>query len=766
MKKLLSIALVLSLMLVSVCSFPASAATKDIAAAENWKVYGGSSTALNDEVGVAVSWGYVKQNTNSAYANGDTDSLKLNAKSQYAALPLTVEKNKDYVVSYKFYSDAATPATYTSGGVTYSYLLNKTGVIAPNHNVSPWNAANNFYNFISYNLSFISPDGLWSAKTNNSRRTTDWVETGKWHTVNLSFNSKNNETVMLSITPGVDSFYVDDVTLKEVSTFENLGNWGIYQASSSDTSYQVTTNYDGESCQTKMSWCNITNDTKEDADGSGKSIKINGNAFNVAANFPTLKANAEYTLSFKYKPSATSTVGSNSYYFTSHIIKRGAAFNQWNSGPAEYVATVPSGTGTTDWKEISTTFTTDDTTDYMLEFRFGFGAGYVCYLDDFVLTEILPPPVHPQADDWKIYATGTTYVNENAGTSSGNWATVTTNNDEKHINNGDDCSLKLHSKNQYATYKFPVEKNAKYTVSYNFISENTGSSGYIISRTGILAEDSSVVWAAEKGYYNFLANNVAYTAKNGVYADKVSYSQRTTNYAAANTWHHIDLEFESGNNEYMYLVVFSAVDDMYVDKITVTLNERNAVKVNTAYNNVAALRTSESSSTGKNGLRVYNNILKSYLDSNTVVEYGSIATRKELLGGDELTVNSANIVKGIAYNSTTQTTPILYAETDDANIFTSYLSNIPTNRYEEEYVVRAYVIDNEGKVYYGDTVSVCVFDVVYAIDCGNSADGTAPTDADIAAFEAFANFDGNYAAYDVWLTANSLPAGSLRNPAN
>ena len=765
MKKILSLALVLGLMLVSVCSFPVSAASSDFAAAENWKGYAGSSTALNDEVGVAVSWGYVKQNTNGAYANGDADSLKVNAKGQYATLPLTVEKNKDYIVSYKFYSDAATLATSTTGGVTYSYLLNKTGVIAPDHNVSPWNAEKNFYNFISYNLSFTSADGLYSAKTNNSRRTTDWAETGKWHTVNLAFNSKNNETVMLAITPGVDSFYVDDVTLKEFSTFENLGNWGIYQASSSDTSYQVATNYNGETCQTKMGWCNITNDTTVDADGSGKSIKINGNAFNVAANFPTLKANAEYTLSFKYKPSATSTVGSNSYYFTSHIIKKGVGFNQLNAGPATYVATVPNGVATTDWKEVFVTFKTDDTTDYMLEFRFGFAAGYVCYLDDFVLTEILPPPVHSQVNDWKIYSTNTTYVNETDGIASASWATVTTNNDKKYINDGDDCSLKLYSKNQFATYKFPVEKNAKYTVSYNFMSENVASGGYIITRTGILAADSSVVWAAENGYYNFLANNVAYTAKNGVFADRVSSSKRTTNYAATNTWHHIDLEFESGNNEYMYLTIFGAVDDIYVDEITVTLVESNVTKVTTAYNNASALRTAEASSTGKNGLRVYNNISKDYLSSNKVTEYGSIAIRKEVLGGAELTLESDKIVKGVAYNSTSQTTPILYDETEDFYVFTSYLVNIPTSRYDEEYAIRTYVIDEKGKVYYGDTVSVCVFDVAYAIDCGNSVSGSAPSNADIAAFEAFAKYD-NYATYDAWLTENGLTAGTLRNSAN
>ena len=562
MKKIMSLVLCLSLLLTSIPCFWVSAATKNFANAENWKVYGNSSDALNDEVGTLVSWGYVKQNTNSAYANGDSDSLKVNAKSQKAALPLTVEKNKDYVLSYKFFTDAALP---TSG-----YFISQTGVIAPNHNTSPWNAEKNFYNFISYNLAFTSADGLFSAKVNDNRRTTAWNTSNTWHTVTLTFNSKDNETVMLAITPTVDSFYVDDVTLKEVSTFEELSNWGIYNTSSSDTNYQVATNYDGESCQTKMSWCNITKDTTVDADGTGSSIKINGNTLNVAANFPTLKANTEYTFSFKYKPSSTSVVASStSAYFESHIIKKGTAFNQWNSGPATYVANLGKGTATTDWKEITATFTTDDTTDYMLEFRFGFSAGYVCYLDDFTLTEIVPPAVHSQVNDWKIYATGTTYVNENNGTTAGSWATVTTNNDENYIKDGDDCSLKISTINQFATYKFPVEKNAKYTVSYNFISETTAANGCIITRTGVLAEDSSVVWAAEKGYYNLLANNTAYTAKDGVFADRVAYSQRTTNYSATNTWHHIDLEFESGNNEYMYLTIFSAVNDVYVDEITV-----------------------------------------------------------------------------------------------------------------------------------------------------------------------------------------------------
>ncbi len=766
MKKLLSLALVLSLTFVSLCSFPVSAASipSGLDDPANWIIY-------SNNVGIGTtatisSWGSVTKNTNTSKTyGGDASSLRFNAYTQYASVKLDVKPNTAYTFTYYMMYDGTNS---TDKILSHSAIVSAGGT-------ADW-GKDGCYDIYTSSGSARCDSGLWATQKDGVSTTTvrgnvtQWQEGGKWHKVNHSFNSGNNEQMYFVFRFAVannNNFYVDELQLKEVSSFENLNNWGIYNTSyPSDTNYQGTPNYDGESCQTKMGWNNITNDTTVDADGSGKSIKINGNAFSVAANFPTLKANTEYTLSFKYKPSATSTVGSNTYYFTSHIIKKGTAFNEWNSGPAQFIAVVPSGTATTDWKEVSVTFTTDDTTEYMLEFRFAFSAGYVCYLDDFVLTEILPPPVHSQVNDWNIYASNTTYVNETDGIAAGSWATVTTNNDEKYINDGDVCSLKLHSISQYATYKFPVEKNAKYTVSYNFMSETASTSGYIISRTGVLAGDSSVVWEAEKGYYNLLANNMAYTAKNGIFADRVAYSKKTTNYAAANTWHQIDLEFESGNNEYMYLVIFSAVDDIYVDEITVSLVERYVNKVTTAYNNAAALRTASASSTGKNGLRVYNSIAKDYLSSNSVIEYGSIATRKELLGSAELTVNSANVVKGIAYNSTTQTTPILFDKTDDANIFTAYLTNIPTNRYDEEYVVRAYVIDSEGNVYYGDTATVCVFDITYAIDCGNSADGSAPSATDIAAFEAFANYDGSYVAYDAWLTANGLAAGSLRNSAN
>ncbi|MBE6761588.1 MAG: hypothetical protein E7551_04810 [Ruminococcaceae bacterium] len=753
MKKVLSIVLILSLMLVNSYAFSISASANDFYAAENWKIYANSSNYVNETNGtLAASWATVTENTNSAYANGDASSLKISAISQKAALKVPVKKNTKYTLSYSFLSETVN---------TNGRILTSTGILAEDSSMT-WGAAKSYYNLLSYNVAYTAKDGIFADRQTYSATTLDYSTANTWHHIELEFESGDNEYMYLVLWLEVANLYVDDVTLKEVSAFENINNWGIYNASSTDTSYQVATNYDGETCQTKMGWCNITNDVTEDADGTGTSIKVNGNVLNVAANLPTLKTNTEYMLSFKYKPSATSTPGvlSNTYYFLSHIIKKGVGFNSSNKGPAEYIATVPSGTATTDWKEVSVTFATDDTTDYMLEFHFGFAAGYICYLDDFKLNE-----VHPQVNDWKIYANNTAYVNETNGILTGSWATVTTNNDKKYINDNDDCSLKISSINQYATYKFAVEKNAKYTVSFNFMSETVNTNGRILTSAGILAEDSSVKWASEKSYYNFMAYNVAYTAKDGVFADRQTYSATTLDYSAINTWHHIDLEFESGDNEYMYLAFCIAVDDLYVDKITVTLDEKHIDKVNTSYNNSAALRTAENSSTGKNGLRIYNSISKQYLNDAEVVEYGSIVTYEFALDGAELSLETPEdkFIKGVAYNSVTLTTPILYDETDDANIFTAYLTNIPTKRYGENILIRAYVIDADGNVYYGDTVSVCVFDVAYAIDCGNSANGFEPTEADISAFESFANYDGNYAAYDAWLTANGLAAGSIRN---
>jgi len=203
----------------------------------------------------------------------------------------------------------------------------------------------------------------------------------------------------------------------------------------------------------------------------------------------------------------------------------------------------------------------------------------------------------------------------------------------------------------------------------------------------------------------------------------------------------------------------STVIKFYIDDLTVT---EHFDGIKTAYNDAAAIRTANASSTGKNGVRIYNKIDKDFITEYGITEYGSVASLASKVDG-ELTVESESSVKGIAYNSKTVTTPILFDETNTANIYTAYLTGIPKSNYDDEYIVRAYAIDGTGTVYYGEPTSFSVFDVALAIDNGNGT--SVQTENDIAAFKVFAGGrDGKYTMYDNWLKTSELKfAGKLRN---
>lgn len=199
--------------------------------------------------------------------------------------------------------------------------------------------------------------------------------------------------------------------------------------------------------------------------------------------------------------------------------------------------------------------------------------------------------------------------------------------------------------------------------------------------------------------------------------------------------------------------------NIYIDDISVS---EVFDSVETAYNSAAALRTASGSSTGKNGMRIYNKIEKEFISDYKIKEYGSVAILASQLDG-ELTLETEKVVKGVSYNAETQHDAILFDETETANIYTAYLSNIPEKRYSEQYVIRAYAIDGTNSVIYGESIYVSVYDVAFAIDNGNGT--SAQTQNDINAFKYFAGGkDGKFTMYDNWLKTSELKfAGKLRN---
>jgi len=276
---------------------------------------------------------------------------------------------------------------------------------------------------------------------------------------------------------------------------------------------------------------------------------------------------------------------------------------------------------------------------------------------------------------------------------------------------------------------------------------NIGRSGISDFATHITEKYSTIGLPWDDGKYYHLDVDISS-------GDWVKMATRFTVPEAATELDTVYLSIDASGND------SANASKLYIDDISVS-EVFDGIK--TAYNDAAALRTAAASSTNKNGMRIYNKIGKDFISEYGITEYGSVVALNSKLEG-ELTLDSENSVKGIAYNSKTVTTPILFDTTDTANIYTAYLTGIPTSNYDDEYIIRAYAIDGTGTVYYGEPTSVSVFDVATAIDNGNGV--SAQTQEDIAAFNVFAGGkDGKFTMYDNYLKSELKFAGKLRNIA-
>ncbi len=181
--------------------------------------------------------------------------------------------------------------------------------------------------------------------------------------------------------------------------------------------------------------------------------------------------------------------------------------------------------------------------------------------------------------------------------------------------------------------------------------------------------------------------------------------------------------------------------------------------VKTAYNDAAALRSGEASTTGKNGLRIYNEIKNEWITAADIVEYGSVAVFASDING-EITIENGR--KGIAFSDGTFSAEkyIAWEVKDGSVVFTSYLTNIPADRYDDDILIRSYALAADGTVYYGEVVAVSLFDVANAVDNGNTADGSESSEADANAFYTFIN-EANAPEYKNWCEANKKSIGDL-----
>jgi len=237
-------------------------------------------------------------------------------------------------------------------------------------------------------------------------------------------------------------------------------------------------------------------------------------------------------------------------------------------------------------------------------------------------------------------------------------------------------------------------------------------------------------------------------------------SNIVSSYEATNQWVKVEYEFTAPADQLYLRFGFNYIDSATFRNFSVICIDE-PIGITTAYNNAAALRVAANSSTGKNGLRIYNEIKTAWIAEANIVEFGSIAIATKNLNDSEFSLENDRISKGVAYKQGEQDM-ILWKATEDAYIFTSYLTAIPQKNYGSDISVRTYAIDKNGNVYYGDAVSISVFEVANAIDNANTADGSAQSETDINAFYTFVN-DAKAEEYAAWCTENALTPGALYN---
>lgn len=318
-----------------------------------------------------------------------------------------------------------------------------------------------------------------------------------------------------------------------------------------------------------------------------------------------------------------------------------------------------------------------------------------------------------------------------------------------------------------AQYQMPqvflpeLEANTDYTVSFSYMTmENSGCPIQLVglfAPTVANARFDGYVLDGDNGYLAFAGSNYAYSSRNGIYTENTALSGES--YITGGTkgeWYTVSFSFNSGEFKDLALVfLFSGSTPVYFDNFKITEYPT------TAYNQLAALRKAgKGTNITKNGMRIYNRISKKFIEENNIVEFGGIASSAERLSGAELTLeNLGTVSPGIAYKDSTPVA--IWEETDNAYIYTIYLTNISPKNYGKDYTMRTFAKDADGNVYYGSEINLAIFDIAWSIDQGYSADGTTQSENDVLAFEAFAKSNDSYNRYTSWLVSEGKRGGTL-----
>ena len=560
---------------------------------------------------------------------------------------------------------------------------------------------------------------------------------------------------------------------------------------------------------------NVTYNTTIDKDSDGKSLKLTAQNASSAIKFDVEKY-TYYTLTYSYYVDSDEHTG-NSILSHSEIVKDGTLVGKtYQDGQFDFIdrnvsyrldnglcatnkddvidTTATRGTitqtTTRTWHTVTHEFCSYDNTSLYLVIRSLQASKNPLYLDNFVLTKgdsYTPVTVTFETNggdaidaiDTKAGAELNLPEATKDGQKFAGWYT------DETLTTAFDGVAKDSDFTLYADWAdIVVAKTGNINVADyhlyelgSFGDEVTVSFEYRV--VGGTASYYAYAPSGEIGYYN---NDGVATVRKGVNGfdyKSNDFDSSTTNWQTGRFTHTIKLKNEyisTYTDETLTTLIdldaeklLSSVPKLYVTCVDGAVVYLKNIKfeltgktgsLDAGFENRAAICAAENSKTGKNGLRVYNEVKTAWLEDHNIVEYGSIVTYKTLLGDTELTLDFANSVTGVAY-SKADNKELTYTTTGNGKIHTSYLINVAPAYFAETVVIRNYAITADGKIFYDDEAfELCVFDVLNAMDNGNTADGSEPTQLDKDTFAYFVT-DAVAADYVAWCEANKATTGAL-----
>ena len=488
----------------------------------------------------------------------------------------------------------------------------------------------------------------------------------------------------------------------------------------------------------------VSNDKARSGNNSAKIVRNTGSA--IYRYITGLEKNAQYKLSFYYNIEQTDANTSQPYLKYVSLHSESTYLGEWaNYKPDEkqnlddvYFADATSGgCEAGEWKKVTLSFCTFDTTDFKLAFLYDYGGDTATglYIDDMVLVkDELGTP---------------TYANDDFSTPSvANWSVPSGKFEIGNENGWLKTQTPTAGGGTLVSAPFWVKKGCEYKISFTvdlrglhnyvrkydhdngeFVKDANGDFVYETAATGAQKVNTFSFYvgeAAEKSLSDVPAtlninNNVGYSET--VPLDKTTFSEPPTWYVnkSQDKVKDEDVEnvtcsitFTAPESQVLYFSTkLTGYETYAIDNFKVEETQYNGIKEDYAEDTLKTIGTAIRTS-GNQGIRHKTEIDKRLLCDDgyfgiRVKEYGTVAMRNDILNGAELTVN--NGVVGAAYKLA-DNIDVRFEETKNGIQYTGVLINISENYWNTDFTMCGYIkydLNGTEKVLYSDPIDSSIY---------------------------------------------------------